>query len=1826
MSKYWLIHLVIFLAYVSTGYIGLLMPAIGTNVTLMWLPTGIAVGFLYRFGVSFWPSVSAASVLTNLAIGTSLAPSLGIAFGNTAAPLVTVLLLKRFSKFNPEFRRLSDIGRLSLAAHLGMLISASNGVCVLYFAQMQQADLFKAWLCWWAGDSMGVIALTPLLLVASGREFDAIRQRSAEFSGWLALTVVVSIGVFVFNSSKANPAWALAFVPLPCVAWAGLRFGAAGTSLSIIVLSFIATYGTSIESGPFFRKEQLEQVLILWFYMGTVASMGWLIAAIHFAETKVSQLHRLLEEGLREASVGFLLTDIDRRITYASAGFTRLTGFSSAELLGHDCNLLQGPGTDLQTIERMNSSLAASGYFDGEVLNYRKDGTAFWNALQISPILNERMQKIGYLGIQRDITSRREAELSLQQSENRLRTILDLEPECVKLLSVDCRLVEMNPAGLAMIEAPSIEQVRGADVLSLIEPSHRSHFLKMHQQVLAGSNGHCQFPIVGLKGTKRWLETHAVPFRNADGVITGLLSVTRDITSRKSAEDSLRKSEERFRGFVENSSTGFYLYEFDKPIACDLPEDEQVRRLATDGYIALANAAHARMYGFDTGSELVGKRAIDLYQTHDNEANQTFLRNFVRNQYQIKDAHSEEFDRDGKRVVFSNDCWGIVENGFLVRIWGTQRDITEHRRFDLAIRTLLEITASTDLHFEEQLRRILELGCSQFHLEVGSVLRIVDGGLETIQTWPASAEIANPGSIDSGTVASATNSSWSLLKTEISFANTPCGILQFAGTAKPGMESSLLDQHLLTLMARWIGSQMQIQTTLSHRQAIVDNSPDYILTIDRYHRIVFLNRLPNDTGAPLLRLGAILTDIIHPSSRVKAEECLAAVWRTGIPGKFDSLYQLDQQRNLYFEARVTPIIDGKKMSYLLVTASDVTASREAELQLKENRDRLNGILNSIQDVVYSSTPNGESMLFISNHCQDIYGVLPHAFLSDPMLWLALIHEDDKRLAATAFDQLRDSGSFAMEYRIVRPDGEIRWVLDRGRLVYDDHGVSTRLDGVVSDITDRKNSEEQLKASEQRYRALFKQNPQPMWVYDLETLQFLAVNNAAIEHYGYSRDEFLQMTIKDIRPSEDIPRLLQSVEKQVPGLDKAGVWRHRTKRGDIIRVEITSHAQEFDGRPAELILAYDVTERKLLEEQIYASQQRFQAIVEKSHDLILIIDRDGTIQFANPASEEVLGTRPEELIGRKDLPLQIPAQCLPHPDENQRFDSSLPQEFRTEFRTRHQDGSWRTIEAVGINLLDMPALSGIVVNCRDITERKERELRTATEHTFFEMLINGAPLKDILKLIAEGAELLSPGMHCSILLLDESGQRVRSAAAPSLPDTYCRAIDGLAIGPQAGSCGTAAFRRERVITVDIVSDPLWVNYRDIARAHGLRACWSLPLISSQDKVLGTLAMYFTEPREPTHAELLNIDRAAHFAVVAIEREEMLESLRDSQIRLETLISNLPGMAYRCKNDPDWTMSFVSIGCQSVTGYDRGELLNNSLVAYASLIHQEDQEWLWNKCQAALAERVPCSNTYRIIDKDGQIRWVQERASGVYDKDGCLKFIDGFIQDVTEARRIEEQMIASLREKEAMLKEIHHRVKNNLQIVTSLLNLQLDRITDPTVISELRESQNRVRSMALVHETLYLSGNLGRINLSEYVDALSRHLFRSFGARAAYIQLELDVANVDLDLERAIPFGLIINELISNALKYAFPDGRTGRICISLQQTANHFELVFSDDGVGFAEATKIGEVSTLGLRLVRDLVQQLNGTLQTVSGTGVLFQIVFPINREHRSRLSSALSV
>jgi PAS domain S-box-containing protein len=247
------------------------------------------------------------------------------------------------------------------------------------------------------------------------------------------------------------------------------------------------------------------------------------------------------------------------------------------------------------------------------------------------------------------------------------------------------------------------------------------------------------------------------------------------------------------------------------------------------------------------------------------------------------------------------------------------------------------------------------------------------------------------------------------------------------------------------------------------------------------------------------------------------------------------------------------------------------------------------------------------------------------------------------------------------------------------------------------------------------------------------------------------------------------------------------------------------------------------------------------------------------------------------------------------------------------------------------------------------------------------------------------------------------------------------------------------------------------------------------------------------------------------------------------------------------------------------------------------------------------------------KDGTLFDAAVAMSAIVDNAGRIVGLSKVVRDISDQKLAEQRMLQSLREKEVLLREIHHRVKNNLQVISSLLNLQMERVANPAARQALTESQSRIRSMALVHSLLYRAKDLAHIDFLEYLRTVVQSLVMTYGAEPSTIEATVSGAPVQLDIDRAISCGLIVTELVTNALRHAFPHHRHGRIDVEVVSDADQVKLAVRDDGIGLPREAQHGTVPSFGLQIARTLTQQLDGTIELVVDRGTAAYVTFPIS-------------
>ncbi len=520
------------------------------------------------------------------------------------------------------------------------------------------------------------------------------------------------------------------------------------------------------------------------------------------------------------------------------------------------------------------------------------------------------------------------------------------------------------------------------------------------------------------------------------------------------------------------------------------------------------------------------------------------------------------------------------------------------------------------------------------------------------------------------------------------------------------------------------------------------------------------------------------------------------------------------------------------------------------------------------------------------------------------------------------------------------------------------------------------------------------------------------NRGAEELYGWPAKQALGRVSQELLKSIfEAP--LEQIEKEVIG---TGRWEGELVqiRKDGSRVVVASRwSLQRDERHtpvAMLVINNDITKRKRAEEAARRSERELRDVVNAVPAFVWSMLPDGALDFVNERWLEFTGLSLQHALGWN-------WEAAVHPDDR----SKAVAEWRAvlkngrssegEMRVRRADGEYRWWFFRNVPLLDETGnISKWYGTGIDIDDRKRAESLLAGEKRILEMVAKEDSLTEILDSLCRLVEEQADGVLASMLLLD--GDRLRHGGAPSLPKAYADAINGIVIGPLAGSCGTAAYRGEPVIVEDIATDPLWADYRDLALPHSLRACWSTPVFSSQGKVIATFAMYFRESRRPTRSNQEIIDQITHLAGIAIQQKLAQEKLQRSEAYLAE--------AAKLTHTGSWAWDPRTqkvLHCSEemfrIFGLDPRENLPTR-ENFRRRIHPEDRDWVKNRFEKSLHERVDGFAEYRVLLPDGTVRHVNASGHPVLDEDGELVEFVGTAVDVTERKRaeLERRRLASL----------------------------------------------------------------------------------------------------------------------------------------------------------------------------------------------------------------------
>jgi PAS domain S-box-containing protein len=1284
------------------------------------------------------------------------------------------------------------------------------------------------------------------------------------------------------------------------------------------------------------------------------------------------------------------------------------------------------------------------------------------------------------------LTERRADAERLRASEERRRTIFLTEPECIKLLNERCELMEMNPAGLELIEADSFDAVRGHNVLPIVAPEDRDAFAQLNERVFRGESGKLEFEIIGLRGTRRRVETHAVPLRDRGGKVTAALGITRDVTGRRQAEAALAAERNLLRTLIDA-----------------VPEHIYVKDPA--GRFLVVNEAHRRMLMALNPQEPVGHTVRDYFPPEIAAGFEQDDRRILEGGEPIIGREEPCVTGSGERRFYLTSKAPLrAPDGKITGLVGISRDITELKRAEEALRTSEELFRT--------LATVSPIGI--FRTDAAGRCVYVNPRWSEISGYPLEAALGDGWR----RALHPEDAPRRLTVWDASLAAGQFPAQEYRYLRPDGREVWVVTQVMPTRDAQgavtgWVGAVMdvterhqaeaEVRRSLESLQVLIDSLPAYISFVDATERYVVVNRRYEDWfGRPAGELIGRRLEEIHPPEvyaemRPHVRRVLA-----GEPVFYERHLPDVSGTFRWLEVRYVPRVEaGGKVTGFFALVFDVTESRQAAQALRRSEELLRRA-QAVARVGSWELDVRSNRLEWSDETLRMFGVSRQEGLNYDR-FLACVHPEDRERVDRAWKAALAGAPYNIEHRICA-NGETRWVVERAEVTFDEARQPVRAVGTVQDITELKRVELALREAQQRLQDILASLDVVLWSASVDGQTVLYISPSAERLYGRPAADFYanpRLWLEFVHP-DDRSRVEQSMREMIQsGLDTGGYYsmeyRFHRADGQLRWMRDTGRiVRDAAGRPVRLDgIATDITGQRRAE----VERERLAAILQATSDLVGLADAQGRALYINPAGRRLLGIPADKDVSGVDIRTYHPPWA-----ERKVLEEGIPRAIR--------EGSWS----------GETALWG-----------------------------------------ADGREV-----PVSQVILAHVG------------------------------------------------------------ADGKPEC------------LSTIARDISER-------------------LAIEK-----ALRERERAHASLIANLSGMVYRCRNDAQWTMEFVGGQCEAITGYTPEQLRDNREVAFGDLVHPEDAGPLWEKCQANLAARRACSNEYRIRTARGEWIWVWDQAQGVYAEDGSLIAIEGIISDITERRRLEAEMRAlnetlesRVRERTAELSAANAELARRAQELEAL-NRELEAFSY-SVSHDLRAPLRSIDgfSQALVEDCGPRLDEQGRAHLQRVRAATQRmagliddllelsRLSRAelerqpvdLSSLAAEVTAELRAAEPRRNVETIIAPGLtgrgdprllrlVLENLLENAWKFT-RQRDDARVEFGAMEADGQRAFFVRDNGAGFdtAYAHKMFgafqrlhsqsefEGSGIGLATVQRIIHRHGGRVwaRGVVGQGAVFHFTLP---------------
>lgn len=1529
-----------------------------------------------------------------------------------------------------------------------------------------------------------------------------------------------------------------------------------------------------------------------------------------------------------------------------------------------------------------------------------------------------------------DISERQKAQHELLKTKQLLEKVTETTPAIISVF--DINLGEniyqnrslLHTLGYNKDEVESLSEYKTKDSLFLIHPEDLIELEKFYENIPRmkdEKNYELQFRIKDKNGEWQWIRRlYSIFSRDSSGYPVQIVSIFENINERKKAEEKILQNEKLLREAQIKASKAaerFRVALSNSPIIV-FEQDLSLR------YTWIMNPA----LGLSPDS-MIGKTDYDLVSKKDADLLTSIKRNVIDENKGTREVVWLNMGGEQKCYDFTVEPL-IIDSDKSTGVICAAIDITDRLNIETAVkeneekfRTIFE-NANDIIVYVDKSAKVLEindkvekiLGYKREELIGKNFLTMKLFSFDVLKSIAKGfkdALIYNDSSYDSS------GKGYNNLKIQVKRKDNSTAVIETNTTLiKKNNKFAGFLSIIRDVTARE-ESLMALKVSEETNNAIINKITESVIMHDTDGSIITLN----DTAASRIGvnkeqlIGKNVYDFFEDKVSSYRKQNVNEVISTKKPSHFT-----DYRSGKYYDTKVYPLFDRhQKVNRVIIFSKDITEAKSAELLIKESEEKYRNLVELSPDailvhhnnkIVYANEASVH--LFKASGLSDLIG----------MEILELVHPSMRDSVKSRIRKVKvGERAEPLEEKLLCLDGS---VLDAevSAIPFNYKGHHS-VQVIARDITERKKALNFIRESEIKYKTLFESSNDAIVL--LKSGLFVDCNTKALEMFGCDRNDFIGKPLHYFSP-ETQPGGTNSEEKLknilnngLNGKLQVFEWQYKKADNSAFEGEVNLMTVEIGGIAYKQMIIRDITERKNAEKILNETRQLLEKITDASPSIITVFDinRDMNI-YKNRSLLETLGysagyidklskkgniLNPSNLIHTQDVEIvENHFNEIPNLEDGK--------SYTIEYRIRDAADKWNWIrkQFTVFHRDNNGKPDQILSIFENITERKEFEIALQLSEEFNRAINENSPLA--ISVHSKTGKLIScNSAWAKFWNINDNELELELQNNPNSPVhsfIYKHLGNHLKKAKKIFNEGGTLFIPQLKVTDEKRKLNKWTSNYFYA-------------IKDQDK---------------------KIDRVVIITEDITERMLAERALYESQRKLVTLMSNLPGMAYRCKNDKEWTMEFVSEGCYELTGYKDFEIINNNVTSYEKIIHPEDRDMVRTEVEKAFSEERAFELTYRIITHRGIIKWVWEKGQGVLNNEGVIIAIEGFISDVSENKKAQEQarklfkgveesnasivitdlngdieyvnptftkitgytfeeaignnprilksghtqndeyksmwetissgndwrgkfhnkkkngelfwesasispikdeygeithyiavkeditsqkmndekILNSLKEKEVMLREIHHRVKNNLQIVSSLLKLQAGYMKEQKSRDAFIISQNRVKSMALIHQQLYRSTNLSKIDFGDYIKQLLNYLQQAYITGSKKVLINVEAENIFLEVDTAIPCGLIINELISNSFKHAFINQSHPKISVRLKKKGDRkYLLEISDNGKGLAENFDIRNTASLGMQLVVTLTEQLDGIIDTFNKDGAVFRINF-ISAHYEKRL------